>query len=338
MSSPLVRLASGTSDASGNLTLKFQDSPPVGQTWTGMVSASASPSGAIWQASVSGVPWATGVGAAAFGPVQLLGNMSLTVAGSGLVPNTLYSVYLQGVVDNAADAVPVWPNLPSLPPAYTGPALLDRSDTIAALGSLTYPFLTCGQWQSVAIHCQSGAAQSQLNFDWFDTPSSAGILLGSRIIVVDSGLNADLTVPNLGPYLRITATTYVNPATVTLIVAMSSRIGRAWSPTALGPIIDVQDVTLLAGASQTFSANYTYGGPAYATAIRDVSSFQFILNALELAGNAHHLLDWDTSTGPLAGNQNTDLLLPPMRLQVTIKNSSAGTGHFSFTLVGDIGY
>lgn len=336
MTIPLQRLVSGTSDVNGNLTLLFPDGPPVGQTWTGTIAVPASPSGAVWQAQVSGIPWATGIGPAAFGPVQALGNMTVKLIGSGLVPKTLYSAYWQGTADNASEAPIVWPDLPSIPPSLTGPQLLDRTDHIASLGSLTYPLITCGPWQSVSVTAENGGTGPvQLALTWYND-HTLDVVMGNEAIVIDPSLHANFTFPNQGPFLSIAASAYTPGADLTVIVNMTNRTQVPWIPDGgFGLIMDVQDVTIGPGASQTFAANFTYGGPAYATGIRAANAFQFLLDAQELSGIVHHLIDWDTTTGTPGQNQQQLVIVPAMRLKLTIKNESAGSSAFSFTLVAD---
>jgi len=123
-----------SSDSNGNATWTFP-SPPSGMTWTGTLTCSSAPGGAVFTVSVGATNWGTFGGNSVFGPVQLLGQGSdqLVVTASGLTPSTTYEMYLLGSSDGSINVAPIWPDPTSS--ALTAQFIGGASDIIVTTGT-----------------------------------------------------------------------------------------------------------------------------------------------------------------------------------------------------------
>ena len=123
-----------SSDSNGNATWTFP-SPPSGMTWTGTLTCSSAPGGAVFTVSVGATNWGTFGGNSVFGPVQLLGQGSdqLVVNASGLTPSTTYEMYLLGSSDGSINVAPIWPDPTSS--ALTAQFIGGASDIIVTTGT-----------------------------------------------------------------------------------------------------------------------------------------------------------------------------------------------------------
>lgn len=107
-SQPLRRPSNATTNANGQATFTFE-SPPLGQAWTGTLQLAGAPANASFIASIGTILWDAWQGASTGGPIQLVANDILSVAASGLVPNSNYLMWLIGSADPVGLAAAVWP-------------------------------------------------------------------------------------------------------------------------------------------------------------------------------------------------------------------------------------
>lgn len=138
----LIQAAAATSDANGLIAFRLGPCP-LGFVWQGSVTITGAPSGALFNASVS-TPWGQWAGSTNFGPVQLWGNETLTVAGVGLQKNTQYSMLFFGVAMPEDMADPLPPVAPlSTVSVETSTLLVNNAHAInAGFTDITVPTLT----------------------------------------------------------------------------------------------------------------------------------------------------------------------------------------------------
>lgn len=96
----LRKQAAATSDANGNLSIVFAP-PPAGTAWEGTINVPSAPSTAAWELQVDSSALSAGYGPLPQGELTVVEGETLTVLGTGLVPNTSYVAWLVG------SAVPV---------------------------------------------------------------------------------------------------------------------------------------------------------------------------------------------------------------------------------------
>ena len=89
--------ANGTSDASGNVTIKFP-STAVGAEFTGVVSVPQAPLTSEWSVIINDTPVATSGGSSQYGPLQLNSSDVLKLVGSGLTASVQYQAVLIGAL------------------------------------------------------------------------------------------------------------------------------------------------------------------------------------------------------------------------------------------------
>lgn len=138
----LIQAVAANSDANGLIAFRLGPCP-LGFVWQGSVTITSAPSGALFNASV-GTPWGQWAGSTNFGPVQLWGNETLTVAGIGLQKSTQYSMLFFGV------AMPEWMAEPLPPVAPLSTVSVETSTllvngataTNAGFTDVTVPSLT----------------------------------------------------------------------------------------------------------------------------------------------------------------------------------------------------
>lgn len=105
----LRQVANATANNKGVINFTF-NAPPTGFTWTGTLSCTNAPASASFTASIGGINWAQWNGESVGGPIQLFRGDVLTVAATGLSPNTEYLLWLIGTEDESGLPGPVWPD------------------------------------------------------------------------------------------------------------------------------------------------------------------------------------------------------------------------------------
>lgn len=139
----LIQAVAATSNANG--LISFSLGPcPLGFVWQGSIVVTNAPSGALFTTSVGSTPWGQHAGATNFGPVQLWGNETLTVAGVGLQKLTQYSMLFVGVALPEQMADPLPPVAPSSVVEVETSTLLVNGQEFSGAGAvtLTPPSLT----------------------------------------------------------------------------------------------------------------------------------------------------------------------------------------------------
>jgi hypothetical protein len=137
----LVLAAAATADANGLIAFRLGPAP-LGFVWQGSVTVTNAPSGALFTASVASTPWGQWAGPTNFGPVQLWGNETLTVAGVGLQKNTQYALTFFGVSLPEAQADPLPPVAPTSVVAVETATLLVNGVAFGGPVSIRPPTLT----------------------------------------------------------------------------------------------------------------------------------------------------------------------------------------------------
>lgn len=138
----LIQAVAANSDANGLIAFRLGPCP-LGFVWQGSVTITSAPSGALFNASV-GTPWGQWAGSTNFGPVQLWGNETLTVAGIGLQKSTQYSMLFFGVAMPEWMADPLPPVAPLSTVSVETSTLLVNAATATNAGftDVTVPSLT----------------------------------------------------------------------------------------------------------------------------------------------------------------------------------------------------
>jgi hypothetical protein len=91
----LTKTGTGKSDASGNLTITFPETPPQHRLWRGTCYIDLAPATASTRITSGGEPWGTTVGGAGLYVEQGPGDQ-LQCVGSGFAASTQYNAWLKG--------------------------------------------------------------------------------------------------------------------------------------------------------------------------------------------------------------------------------------------------
>lgn len=151
MRQPIPLGPGGTSNASGALTLNYQQ-VPTGQTWIGTVSIPLAPAGTVITAYIAGLSIATWSGANTYGPITVGAGDFLQLVISNLVPSTSYQASWNGVAYTNEDGPIVWPASNTSTSGNYFPEVQLGSFVIPIRPSYSFHISLQSSWQSLYVN------------------------------------------------------------------------------------------------------------------------------------------------------------------------------------------
>jgi hypothetical protein len=126
----LIQIKSAVASASGTATFTF-DVTPLGYAWTGSISCTGAPNGAVFSATANGISWGSWGANTVFGPIQTRDNEVLVVTVTGLTSGTTYQLTWVGSSDPSDAVAAIWPeaNSSALTASITGSVMALPSST-----------------------------------------------------------------------------------------------------------------------------------------------------------------------------------------------------------------
>ncbi len=285
----------GTSDASGNVTITFPRIN-VSTEFTGVVSVPLAPNTAQWQVVVTDSVVATMGGSSQYGAMQLSNSDMLQLKGTGLTPNTQYEGMLIGsLVSGSSPAVIPTPTASALqaaligaisataPPAasvYSNPALgsgvVDNFNVALTVRTLFITLLTplANPVTNLLITAQTGGFDAPYNQAPYIAGSNASFNYYFVVVpvtaLISTGMLIDLTITGGGSAnVHIYGDTVLTPES-----AFYNGVMKTAQVNATGTLLTGPARLLSANCGGAAAANITLGGNAIVAALAGAGAVQ----------------------------------------------------------------
>lgn len=364
MQQPLNRSAQAVASAAGTATFTF-DSVPQGQQWQGTVAISGAPSYATFQATVADINWGVFSGPQSFGPVQIDGRLSLSIAGSFLVPGQTYVAVLQGVAASAGELPPLAPQPSPLPTFARAPLFDTRFNGTAAIAFV--PTLipaapgfatTCDVSNYAGVRCSffnTGTTAVQIQILFLDTHMQQTLGIHTVFLAGSGTANyvakgANFLIPCLGERLQIVINSAPTGSSCQVDVRVSGvNTDRAsFVPANTGAsngIMDdalaaINNVTVTTLTSTAAPANYVYAGPCTLQLSFSAAPSTWVASVacLTVSGADFTVASYDQISAPGATLRPRPLgpfFAPPSPLRIIFTNQGSGSTIVNALLVAD---
>lgn len=204
-------------------------------------------------------------------------------------------------------------------------------------GGLTeiLPITPCAQWWGVQVTGTQTVIRLYLRIEWY-ADAAQMIFMGYREWTVQATPGIKVTVPNLGPYVRIVcAPPTAGTNNVDYRVVFTNRPGPPYSVVNNWGLAQINGLNVAATTTNTVGVNFPYSGPCAVWVYCVAASFFVAFFAEDANGNRTQFAHYDQKDGSARSIRDT-LIIPPQVITIDLSNGDGVGQPFYVTAIPDM--
>lgn len=216
---------------------------------------------------------------------------------------------------------------------WDGPSILDHTGAVPGGGPVSSGILEASRYGYIGGIIQANNPSVKVTLEWF-LDAAGTILLAKRTLWLAVNITnpAQLRVPNLGPWVRVSTNKASGEYTLTAHLFLTNRTHPCELIPSESLLINTVPTIATAGEVTIFPTDY-FAGPAWLWIETGAGAGQFILNRTEGTppGNAFHF-------AALAANarETKAVILPFGPVSAQIKNVSGAEANYRIALTASL--
>lgn len=214
-------------------------------------------------------------------------------------------------------------------------AFLNDSSAYTAGVTKTFGPFNVANWKATQFQFTGSIGRRWVQVSW--SSDSAGLIgTGYKFFVCNNALQANPTLINLGPYMFVEVTNFLNNDTIHSIACGTNVDKPAWNPNSAIPMLAAQPANVGAGSTTKVEANYAYAGPAHYMVESAATSWQVQIIATDQSANTYIVHESGTVASGTAVADNKVIIIPPLQITANLINHDAGAKNIYCALYPDL--